>query len=422
MTTEEIKTQPSCADADETNTLGVDEALDRILSGLNIVKGVERVSVRSALGRTVAADILSTINVPSHTNSAMDGYAVCAADLPQQGDNELNIVGTAWAGKPFPEPVEPGSCVRIMTGAVIPDGTDTVIMQEQVERSDDTIKIGTGHRVGQNIRQAGEDLKVGEVAIPTGKKITPAELGLLASLGIVELSVYRRLRVAFFSTGDELKSVGEPLAEGDVYDSNRYTLYGSLARLGIELIDMGVIRDNKDDIRQAFQTASDTADVVITSGGVSVGEADYVKEILQDLGEITFWKLAIKPGRPLAFGKLGDAFFFGLPGNPVAVMVTFYQFVQPALRHMMGQSEIRPPRFKVPCLTRLKKRPGRTEFQRGVLSTDDNGRLVVSRTGAQGSGVLSSMSHANCYIVLPADRATVEPEEMVDVEPFEGVV
>jgi molybdopterin molybdotransferase len=422
MSNEEIKTQPSCADADETNTLGVNEALDRILSGLNVVQGVERLSVRNALGRTVAADIHSTINVPAHTNSAMDGYAVSFANLPQQGHSELKVVGTAWAGKPFRDTVNPGSCVRIMTGAVIPDGTDTVIMQEQVERSDDMIKIGTGHRVGQNIRKAGEDLAVGQVAIPLGKKITPAELGLLASLGIAELSVYRKLRVAFFSTGDELKSVGEHLTEGDVYDSNRYTLYGSLTRLGVEMIDMGVIRDDTKAIRQAFQTAADAADVVITSGGVSVGEADFIKEILQELGQVTFWKLAIKPGRPLAFGKLRDAFFFGLPGNPVAVMVTFYQFVQPALRHMMGQSEIRPARFQVPCITRLKKRPGRTEYQRGILSTDDSGRLVVSRTGAQGSGVLSSMSHANCFIVLPADRATVEPEDMVDVEPFEGIV
>jgi molybdopterin molybdotransferase len=309
-----------------------------------------------------------------------------------------------------------------MTGAKMPDGLDTVIMQEQVECVDDTILIGSGHKPGQNVRQAGEDLAVGAVAVSAGTRIDPAELGLFASLGVAEVEVARRLRVAFFSTGDELRSIGEPLAEGEIYDSNRYTLHGMLTRLGVELLDMGVIADQREAIGDAFRRAASMADVIITTGGVSVGEADYVKEILAETGTVDFWKLAIKPGRPLAFGTVRDAFFFGLPGNPVAVMVTFYEFVQPALRRMMGQQGLRPARFRVPCRSRLKKRPGRMEFQRGLLQVADNGSLSVSRTGAQGSGMLSSMSSANCFIILPTDSGSVEPGDMVDVEPFEGLV
>jgi molybdopterin molybdotransferase len=313
-------------------------------------------------------------------------------------------------------------CVRIMTGAKMPEGLDTVIMQEQVECTDNIIRIGPGHKPGQNVRQAGEDLAIGEIAVPAGKKISPAELGLFASLGIADIKLARKLRVAFFSTGDELRSIGEPLAEGEIYDSNRYTLHGMLARLNVESLDMGVVADTRDAISEAFQHAASMADVVITTGGVSVGEADFVKEILVETGSVDFWKLAIKPGRPLAFGTVNDALFFGLPGNPVAVMVTFYEFVQPALRRMMGQSDVRPARFKVRCQSRLRKRPGRMEFQRGHLEIADNGDLSVSRSGAQGSGMLSSMSTANCFIVLPTASGNVEPGDDVYVEPFEGLV
>ncbi len=422
MSQEKPVQQPGCGDEPPGALLDVDEAIKQIEANLPLIHGSESLSVRHSLGRTLAADVLSTINVPAHVNSAMDGYALNGDDLPLQKKSDLQVVGTSWAGRPFTGSIAPGQCVRIMTGAVMPAGTDTVIMQEQVETHGEIIRIGHGHNRGQNVRQAGEDLSIGQVAVAEGKKIMPAELGLFASLGTTEVKVRRKLRVAFFSTGDELRSVGEPLAEGDLYDSNRYTLFGSLTRLGVELIDMGIIRDHPDAIREAFTNASSCSDVVITTGGVSVGEADFVKQTLQELGEIAFWKLAIRPGRPLAFGKLGNAAFFGLPGNPVAVMVTFYEFVQPALRYMMGQSVTRCARFQVPCVSTLRKRPGRTEYQRGVLQTDNTGQLVVARTGGQGSGILSSMSQANCFIVLRTDRGSVEAGEMVEVEPFEGLV
>ncbi|MDH5178400.1 MAG: molybdopterin molybdotransferase MoeA, partial [Gammaproteobacteria bacterium] len=308
------------------------------------------------------------------------------------------------------------------TGAQIPQGADTVIMQEQVQRTDDAITIGIGHRQGQNVRYIGEDIQQGGSALQAGKKIGPAELGLLASLGIPEVTVKRKLRVAFFSTGDELRAIGEPLAEGQIYDSNRYTLYGMLTQLGVDLIDMGVIPDVRSEIENAFTTAASLADAVITSGGVSVGEADYVKETLDKLGEINFWKISMKPGKPLAFGKVNNAVFIGLPGNPVSVMATFYQFALPALRRMMGQQDIDPVIVKVPCKTMLKKQPGRTDFQRGVLSRNDKGELVVDGSGMQASHILSGMSHADCFIILPAESGNVEAGTLVDVQPFAGLL
>jgi molybdopterin molybdotransferase len=415
--------RPSCSDDFDPTILAAEDAARRIEALVSPVPEYERVAVRSALDRTLAKDVYSTVNVPAHTNSAMDGYALRSSDLPADASRTtLKVIGTAWAGRPYHGTAKEKQCVRIMTGAKMPDGLDTVIMQEQVECVDDTILIGSGHKPGQNVRQAGEDLAIGAVAVSAGTKIDPAELGLFASLGVAEVEVARRLRVAFFSTGDELRSIGEPLAEGEIYDSNRYTLHGMLTRLGVELLDMGVIADQREAIGEAFRRAASMADVIITTGGVSVGEADYVKEILAETGTVDFWKLAIKPGRPLAFGTVSDAIFFGLPGNPVAVMVTFYEFVQPALRRMMGQKDLRPARFRVPCESSLRKRPGRMEFQRGLLQATYNGRLSVSRTGAQGSGMLSSMSSANCFIILPTDSGSVEPGDMVDVEPFEGLV
>jgi molybdopterin molybdotransferase len=422
-TNDRIKTQASCADDFDPDTLSAEQAEHRIEALIRPVGGCEKIAVRSALNRTLAEDVYSTVNVPAHNNSAMDGYAVRSSDLPaDDSTTPLTVIGTAWAGRPYHGSAQEHQCVRIMTGAKIPEGTDTVIMQEQVECVDNMIHIGPGHQPGQNVRRAGEDLGIGEIAVPAGKKISPAELGLFASLGIAEIKLARRLRVAFFSTGDELRSIGEPLAEGEIYDSNRYTLHGMLARLNVESLDMGVIADKRDALNEAFQYAASMADVVITTGGVSVGEADFVREILAETGTVDFWKLAIKPGRPLAFGTVNDALFFGLPGNPVAVMVTFYEFVQPALRRMMGQSDVRPARFKVPCQSRLRKRPGRMEFQRGRLNVEDNGGLSVSRSGAQGSGMLSSMSTANCFIILPTASGDVEPGDIVCVEPFEGVV
>ena len=414
--------QPSCADAVDSNALPVTAAMQRINALVAAVTDTELVPIRDALERILAEDVCSTINVPSHTNSAVDGYAIAAADLSQDTPRQLTIVGTTFAGQPYKENVQPGQCVRIMTGAKMPPGTDTVIMQEHVSLQGNVIRFNPGYKSGQNVRHAGEDLTIGQVAIHAGKKLTPAELGMLASMGIAEVKVRRKLRVAFFSTGDELRSLGQPLGEGEIYDSNRYTLHGMLSRLNVEIDDMGVIPDQPQAIRQAFLRASSHADVVITTGGVSVGEADYVKEIINEVGNVDFWKLAIKPGRPLAFGKINNAIFFGLPGNPVAVMVTFYQFVQPTLRRIMGQTDIAQTRFKVPCTTTLRKKPGRVEYYRGILSTDNLGQVSVRKAGMQGSGILSSMSKANCFIVLPPHSDSVEPGQLVDVEPFEGLI
>jgi molybdopterin molybdotransferase len=401
--------------------------LQHIASQAQPVTGFEKVALRSALGRVLAKDIYSPIDVPAHTNSAMDGYAVKHGDLSASGVTELKVVGTSWAGRPFSGPVAPGQCVRVMTGAVMPDGTDTVIMQEQVELEADTVRIGGGHKGGhkggQNVRAAGEDLSKGQLVFAAGKQVSPPELGMLASLGVAEVVVKRRLRVAFFSTGDELRSIGEALSKGEIYDSNRYTLFAMLSRLGVDIIDMGVVRDDREATKDAFLEAARNADVIVTSGGVSVGEADYVKETLDALGRVSFWQIAMKPGRPLAFGHVKDAVFFGLPGNPVSVMVTFYQFVGPALRRMMGQSDISPvPAFRVRCESRLKKSPGRMEFQRALLERDEKGELVVRSTGQQGSGLLHSMSGANCFVILPKDWGTVEPGTLVEVQPFYGII
>lgn len=416
-----VKTDPSCMDDFDPNSLLVEQALARIDEVVRPVEGFEKVAIRSSLGRTLAEDVLSPINVPSHTNSAMDGYAVNSADLPSTGNTSLKVVGTAYAGHPLEHPVGRGEAARIMTGAMMPEGTDTVLMQEHVERQDDSILLDDRHTAGQNVRQAGEDLAVGQVVLRSGRHIVPADLGLLASLGVAEIRVMRHLRVAFFSTGDELRSIGEPLQPGQIYDSNRYTLYGMLSAMGVEIMDMGVIPDDREAIQTAFRYAAENADAMITTGGVSVGEADFVKDTLDQMGEVNFWKIAMKPGRPLSFGQVGKAFFFGLPGNPVSAMVTFYQFVQPALKRLMGQTDVAPVRIPVRCLSALKKRPGRVEFQRGVLERGEDGSMQVRSTGNQGSHVLSSMSYANCFIIMPLESDGVAPGEEVEVQPFYGL-
>ena len=417
-----IHKDPSCKDDFDPKSLSPVDALEKIRAAVSPVRDMEKIAIRDALNRVLAEDIYSRINVPSGMNSAMDGYAVNSSDIPASGVKELKVIGTSWAGRPFRETVSAGSCVRIMTGAIMPENTDTVIIQEDTERLDDVIRIDNSTKKGENVRQAGEDIKEGERVLTTGSRLNPADIGLIASLGIGEVRVTRKLRVAFFSTGDELRSIGEPLDAGCVYDSNRYTLHGMLSRMGIEIIDMGVVRDEKDALEAAFHSAAASADVVITSGGVSVGEADFVREILAKLGQVQFWKVAMKPGRPLAFGKVDKAYFFGLPGNPVSVMVTFYQFVQPALRLLSGDSDPEAVTVKARCVSKLKKRPGRIEYQRGILQRDDSGRMTVRKTGAQGSGILSSMSQANCFIILPMDNAGVEPGTDVDVQPFFGIV
>ena len=402
--------------------LPLEEARARIRNSIRPVMEQEQVALDQALGRILAEEILSPMDIPPHTNSAMDGYALPGSDLPDQGSVRLQLIGTSSAGHPFSGELRSGQAVRIMTGAMLPEGADTVVMQEHVRRDGDLVEIGAGHRAGQHVRNSGEDLARGQTVLAAGRRLTPADLGSLASLGFAELPLRRRLRVALFSTGDELRQLGEPLAAGEIYDSNRYTLHAMLSRLGVEIVDMGIIRDRRDAIEQAFQEAAASADSVITSGGASVGEADYISETLARLGEVEFWKIAIKPGKPLAFGNVAGRPFFGLPGNPVSAMVTFYQIVQPALQLQMGQAETTPLRLQVPCTTPLKKRPGRTEFQRGIMGYDDEGRLTVRNAGAQGSHILSSMSRADCFIVLPAANGGVEAGEIVEIEPFAGFV
>ena len=417
--------EASCADDYDPNSMPVTKARELIASFLVPVSAVERVHVRSALGRVLAEDLVSPLDVPGHDNSAMDGYAVRFADLKADGETLLKRVGESFAGKPWDGAIGAGECVRIFTGGVMPQGADTVVMQERASEDAAGVRIAAGAvgKAGTNRRFAGEDLKRGQTVFRAGQRLRPAELGMIASLGIGEVNVYRRLRVAFFSTGDELRSIGTPLGAGDVYDSNRYTLYGVLTRLGCEVIDMGVVADDPASLERAFESAAQAADVVITSGGVSVGEADYVKRLLDKLGEVLFWKIAMKPGRPLAYGKLRNAHFFGLPGNPVSVMVTFYEFVRDALLTLQGQREIAPlPTFKVPLSAPIKKTPGRTEFQRGILSADGAGGWTVRTTGDQGSGILSSMSRANCFIVLPTETGNVAAGELVDVQLLEGLI
>ena len=413
----------SCADDFDPNSMPVAKAREVIARFLSPVTATERLNVRAALGRVLAEDVVSPLNVPAHDNSAMDGYAVRFADLKGDGEATLKVTGTAFAGAPFPGAVKAGECVRIMTGGVVPAGADTIVMQEHVKAEQDRVTIGPGYKKGQNLRRAGEDLAVGQVALKRGLPLRPAEVGLISSLGIGEVTVYRKLRVAFFSTGDELVSIGTQPKEGQIYDSNRYTIHGMLTRLGCEVLDMGVVRDDPKLLEKAFHDAADAADVVITSGGVSVGEADFVKDLLNKLGEVVFWKIAMKPGRPLAYGKIGHAHFFGLPGNPVSVMVTFYQFVRDALLTLSGRDPVPPlPTFKVPCVSSLKKAPGRTEFQRGVLECDSHGTWSVRVTGEQGSGILRSMSEANCFIILPDTQGNVASGTLVEVQVLEGVV
>jgi molybdopterin molybdotransferase len=413
----------SCADDYDPNSMPVLKARELIARFLTPVSAIERLNIRAALDRVLAADVISPLDVPAHDNSAMDGYAVRCADLKTDGEVTLKIAGAAFAGVPFQGRVNTGECVRIMTGGVVPAECDTIVMQEHAVAKGDSVKIGGGHKQGQNFRHAGEDLKTGQTALKRGLLLRPAEIGLIASLGIGEVGVFRKLRVAFFSTGDELRSIGTPLGAGQIYDSNRYTIHGMLTRLGCEAIDMGVVRDDPKLLEQAFADAAAAADVVITSGGVSVGEADFVKDLLQRLGEVVFWKIAMKPGRPLAYGRIANAHFFGLPGNPVSVMVTFYQFVREALLKLSGRDPVPPlPAFTVPCMSNLKKAPGRTEFQRGVLAQDASGNWNVRVTGEQGSGILRSMSEANCFIILPEAQGNVAAGTLVEVQVMEGIV
>ena len=415
-----INYDPSCMDDYDPHSMEANLAQQHILDSVQTISETETVPIRQALHRVLAQPLTSTINVPSHTNSAMDGYAINGEQLPSSDSTIFKQVGIAYAGRPYTGKVAANECVRIMTGAAMPDDTDTVVMQEQVEVSGDKIRIDGKQKLGQNVRLAGEDISQGAQIFSVNYYLHAADIGLIASLGIAEVEVMRPLKVAFFSTGDELVSIGSKLQKGQIYDSNRYTLWSMLTSMGVEIIDLGVVRDTPEDIEQAFISASQQADAVITSGGVSVGDADYVKSTLEKLGRVNFWKVAMKPGRPLAFGQINNAFFFGLPGNPVSVMVTFYIFVQAALEKMMGRKTRQHLRIQATSQSCLRKRPGRVEYQRGIYHINQQGEYSVAKTGAQGSGILHSMSEANCFIYLPMESEGAQVGDAVEIWPFDS--
>jgi molybdopterin molybdotransferase len=411
----------SCLDPKESGLLHAATATARILAACTRVGEGESVALTAAHRRVLAKDLIAPLDVPPGDNSAMDGYALRLEDLSETEPSTLRVAGRALAGDPYQGALLAGECVRIMTGAPVPEGADTIVIQEQATELGGIVQIDPGHRLGQHIRRRGEDLRSGSVVLEQGHRIRAADLGLIASLGIAEVEVFRRPRVILFSTGDELCPLGVAPRSGQIYDSNRYSLQGLLDDPGIEVRDLGIVPDDPQRLWQTLEESARAGDVVISTGGVSVGEADHVKRILGELGRISFWKIAIKPGRPLAFGTLdGGAVFFGLPGNPVAAMVTFIRFVRPALERIAGQRPRDPLTFEVPCLSALKKVPGRTEFQRGCLRRDDQGRLSVAVTGRQGSGILHSMSQADCLIVLEHDRGPVAAGELVTVQPLPG--
>ena len=418
--------QSSCADDYDATALSLHEAQKRINSMVRAVAESEVVDLWHATERIAAADVESPSMVPGGDNSAMDGYAVRQSDLmAATGETVwLKKVGTAFAGRPFAGTVQAGECVRIMTGGIIPRGCDTVVIQEHAREDGASVAVKTDYQLGQNIRRAGEDIKVKDKIIARGKKLSAADLGLLASVGIQHIKVWRKVRCAIFSSGDELRAVGSPLKSGQLYDSNRYTMHGMLASLPVDIINLGVVADQRQALQETFRQAQQ-ADVIISSGGVSVGEADFIKEVMASLGTVNFWKVAIKPGRPLACGSIGDSLYFGLPGNPVSVMVTFIIFVQPALQMMGGQAIQTPLLLHAQCLDPLRKRPGRAEFQRGIMSmhqqADGTINYTVKKTGQQGSGVLQSMARANCLIMLPEANSGIKPGDTVRIMPLPWV-
>ncbi len=412
-----------CCDA--KGLMPLEQALTEMQASLSNVCEAVTLPLSQALGFALAQDLKSPLNVPPFNNSAMDGYALNQADLincSPENPITLKLIGKSFAGAPYAGDLPRGCCIRIMTGAVMPDCADTVVMQERTEANEGLITFSQLPKLADNVRLAAEDIKQDQVVLGKGHKLTPRDIPLIASLGLANIEVFRKLKVAVISSGDELKSLGEPLAQGDIYDSNRYSIIALLSRLNVEVIDFGIIKDDKSLLREAFASADLQADVVITSGGVSVGEADFIKDILQEMGSIGFWKLAIKPGKPFAFGKLPSSVFFGLPGNPVSAMVTLYQLAVPAML-TMGGLKVKPAiRFNAIAIDKLKKAVGRTDFQRASYSVDENGQLVVSSTGSQGSGVFSSMSQSNCFIVLEQQRGNVEAGETVTIEPYNALM
>ncbi|MDZ7828040.1 MAG: gephyrin-like molybdotransferase Glp [Halofilum sp. (in: g-proteobacteria)] len=416
-----MKTQSSCEEAHEPGALSVDAAHERIAAAIRPLDSGERVELRAALDRVLAADVHAGRDIPGDDNSAMDGYALRGSDIDADGRADLVVVGTAWAGHPLDHEIGAGECARIMTGAPLPPGTDTVVMQERATPEGDRVRLQRAE-AGANVRAAGEDIAAGDLALARGTLVRPAELGVLASLGLTEVDVFMRPRVTLFASGDELHEPGQVLRPGGLYDSNRYTVWGMLTRLGVEIDDRGHLPDDQAAVEASLRAAAAESDAVITTGGVSVGEADHIGRFLQAEGDVGFWQLAVKPGRPLNFGHVGRALFFGLPGNPVSAMVTFYQFVQPAMRYLAGAPYRRPVQLRARAAAGFPGKSGRTEFQRARLTTAPDGMPEVERVGPQGSGRLTSMAMADCLVILPADGEPVEPGDWVDVQPFEGLV
>ena len=396
--------------------LSIEDALARIKNTIHPLKASETVLLKDALGRILSEAVYAPINSPNETNSAMDGYAFSSAEITKGREFSLNLIGTSWAGRPFKGVLQAGQCIRIFTGAVVPSEADSIIMQEHVESDGQWIHFPIDTIGGQHIREVGEDMQQGSLLFASPKKLNAIDLGLLASAGVCEVSVSRPVKIAFFSTGDELTELGKPLFSGQIYDSNRYALHGLLNDINYIATDMGVIGDDKQLLEESFIEAAKNHDVIITTGGVSVGEADYVKEILSRCGEVNFWKIAIKPGKPLAFGKIGDCYFFGLPGNPVAVIVTFQYIVSPALKHLLGATETKTIKLAAICTSTLKKAPGRQEYQRGILTQDAVGNFFVASSGKQGSNIMKSLSEANCYIVLPVACEGIQAGERVMID------
>ena len=427
-----------------TSSLHVDDARKAIANlveeliheslAINDSADIEILPLDQSINRILAQDLLSPIDVPAADNSAMDGYAFNGQCL-SKGDEQitLKIVGTALAGKPYEGKIGPGECLKIMTGALMPPDCDTVIPQEfTLSNNNELVQFKSDQlKAGENRRLRGEDLQKGKAAICAGRILRPSDLGLAASLGVSSLPVRRKLKVAILSSGDELRSLGQTLDAGGIYDSNRYSLYGLLKRLDLDIIDCGIVKDDPATLRQAFIEAASKADVLISSGGVSVGEADFTKQIMQELGDVGFWKIAMRPGRPMAFGILKavpgklparKTLFFGLPGNPVAVMVTFYQFVRSALLQLNGATQTEPPLVQAISETAIRKKPGRTEFQRAILGRNAQGKPSVRLTGSQGAGILRSMSEANCFVILGHDQGNVAAGELVDIALFDGLL
>ncbi|HCE4620590.1 TPA: bifunctional molybdopterin-guanine dinucleotide biosynthesis adaptor protein MobB/molybdopterin molybdotransferase MoeA [Vibrio parahaemolyticus] len=408
----------ACCDTLSPAFLSVVQGQEKILSLVNTVSEIEACKIENAYGRVLAEHIISPVNVPQYTNSAMDGYAIRSDDVDR---DSYQVVAEVMAGHAYDQPLEVGQAVKIMTGAPTPRNGDTVVMREQASQEGDKVTFnGANIKAGQNVRQAGEDLAIGSDVFTAGTRLASPEMGMIASLGFGEANVFRKLKVAVFSTGDEVQAPGTEQKANSIYDSNRFTIMGMLEKLGCEILDFGILEDNEQLMIEALENASAQADVVMTSGGVSVGDADYIKLALDKLGQIDFWRINMRPGRPLAFGQINNKPFFGLPGNPVAVMVSFINFVEPALRKMQGEQGWKPLKVNAIATENLRSRQGRTEFSRGIYELDDTGRLTVRTTGKQGSGILRSMSEANCLIEISPAIDTVKAGESVTIIPLQG--